>query len=230
MDGFPTAAPNARHAPYHSTSSRRYDGKRPNDGKRPVTLFSLSRCPVCRVRASTPRGACSACLEDLFAPEVHAGTLTLGVYEGRLERAVRAFKFQHATRLAGVFGAALAAEVARRGWQVDTVCAVPLHLRRTLQRGYNQSALIAKRVAADRGVPYTPLLTRTRATRQQARLHRGERFKNVEGAFQAKNARGKRVLLVDDVVTSGATSSACRQALERAGAAEVRLAAVARAK
>lgn len=202
--------------------------KRYNE-KELVTLFSLSRCPVCRVRASTPRGACQPCLEDLFAPELRAGALTLGVYEGRLEAAVRAFKFQHATRLAGVFGAALAAEVTRQGWEVGSVCAVPLHLRRYLQRGYNQSALLALRVAAELGVPYTPLLTRTRATRQQARLLRVERFANVEGAFHAKAVQGE-VLLVDDVITSGATVAACRTALERAGANEVRLAAVARAR
>lgn len=195
-----------------------------------VTPFSLLRCPVCRVRASTARGACAPCLAHLFKPEVRFGMLSLGVYEDRLETAVRAFKFQHATRLAEVFGSALAAEVERQGWEIDAVCAVPLHLRRYLQRGYNQSALIGVKVAAALGVPYAPLLTRVRATRQQARLQRKERFANVEGAFHAKAARGQRLLLVDDVVTSGATTAACRDALARAGAGEVRIAAVARAK
>ena len=169
-------------------------------------------------------------MKNLFTPELRSATLTLGVYEGRLEAAVRAFKFQHATRLADVFGAALAAEIMRQGWEVDAVCAVPLHFRRYLQRGYNQSALIARKVAAALGVPYSPLLTRTTATRQQARLQRKERFANVEGAFHAKPVQGKRVLLIDDVITSGATTAACVNALQRAGAAEVKLAAIARAK
>ena len=165
--------------------------------------------------------------------------LTLGVYEGKLEAAVRAFKFQHATRLAGVFGVALAAEVKRLGWQVDSVCAVPLHWRRYLHRGYNQSALIAAKVATELNCPYTPLLTRTKATHQQARLRRADRFENVKGVFRAgggrtgangsPNLRGKRVLLIDDVVTSGATTAACKSVLERAGA-EVKIAAVARAR
>ncbi len=204
-----------------------------------MTLFSLSRCPVCRVRASAPRGACSLCLDNLFAPQVQVDLLTLGVYEGKLEAAVRAFKFQHATRLAGVFGVALAAEVKRLGWQVDSVCAVPLHWRRYLHRGYNQSALIAAKVATELDCPYTPLLTRTKATHQQARLRRADRFENVKGVFRAgggtgangsPNLRGKRVLLIDDVVTSGATTAACKSVLERAGAAEVKIAAVARAR
>lgn len=195
-----------------------------------VTPFSLLRCPVCRVRASSPRGACDICLAALFMPEVRSDILTLGVYEGRLETAVRAFKFQHATRLANTFGLALAAAVKSQGWFVDEVCAVPLHVRRHWQRGYNQSALIAKKVAAELSVPYAPLLTRTRTTRQQARLQRAERFENVEGAFRAKNLWGKRVLLIDDVITSGATTTACREALEQAGAAEIKVAAVARAK
>ena len=144
---------------------------------------------------------------------------------------MKAFKFQHVTALSRVFSLRLAAEVKQCGWRVDVVCAVPLHLKRRLERGYNQSALIAKGVAKQLDVPYQPLLSRVRATRQQARLSREERLENVMNAFQVRSRVRvpASVLLIDDVVTSGATTQACVVALKQAGARQVFVATVARA-
>ena len=193
-------------------------------------FLSLSRCPICRERASTAQGCCEACRVGLFEVEATAESVSLGVYTERLERAVRAFKFHHATRLGALFARELAEVIKAQKWQPDVVCAVPLHLTRYFERGYNQSAVIGKPLARHLGVPYRPLLKRTRATQQQARLAREARFSNVSGAFSAKSVPGKRVLLVDDVVTSGATTTACVEALREAGARSVKVAAVARGK
>ena len=193
-------------------------------------FLSLSRCPICRERASTARGCCEICRVGLFEVEATADSVSLGVYTGRLERAVRAFKFHHATRLGSLFARELAEIVKAQRWQPDVVCAVPLHLTRYFKRGYNQSAVIGKPLARHLGVPYQPLLKRTRATQQQARLAREARFDNVSGAFQARPIPDKRVLLVDDVITSGATTAACVEALQEAGARSVKVAAVARGR
>ena len=195
-----------------------------------MSLFALSRCPVCRERASTAQGCCEVCRAELFKVRADADSVSLGVYRGKLERAVRAFKFYHATRLGELFACELAKAVRVQGWRVDLVCAVPLHPLRYLQRGYNQSAVVAKLLARRLGVPYCPLLKRTRMTQQQAKLSRAERFDNVSGAFRSRAASCKRVLLVDDVVTTGATTAACKEVLLKAGASSVKVAAVARGK
>lgn len=116
------------------------------------------------------------------------------------------------------------------------VCPVPMHPRRLLARRYNQAAEIARPLCRLRRVPYRPdLLIRARATASQGgRSGRGRRL-NVKGAFavppgQAKQIAGKRVLLVDDVLTTGATAEACARTLLAAGAKAVDLAVVARVR
>jgi ComF family protein len=169
------------------------------------------------------------CEASLFSPRVGTFTLTLGTYEGALARAVRALKFGGVRRLCQPFGARLALEVARAGWPIDTVCAVPLHPLRHLMRGYNQSALVAEVAAQHLRLPYRPIVRRTRRTRQQARLTAVARQDNVAGAFRCTPLAGEQVLLVDDVRTSGATATECALALFAAGAARVYLATLAAA-
>ncbi len=163
----------------------------------------------------------------MFSPHVKGFELTLGSYEGRLEQAVRAFKFHGVTRLGVLFGEAMAEAVRESAWQVDLICPMPLHTRRRLERGYNQSALITQTLARRLGVSHRHAVKRVRATQQQARLGGSERQQNVSGAFRASPLKGERVLLVDDVMTSGATLTECSLALLEAGASQVYLAAVA---
>ncbi len=109
----------------------------------------------------------------------------------------------------------------------DALVPVPLHWRRQWARRFNQSAMLAKAIAAESGVPMTPgALKRVKPTAQQVGLSRSERAINVQGAFKvpepAKAAvMGRRLVLVDDVLTSGATIEGCARALLRAGAANV---------
>ncbi len=145
------------------------------------------------------------------------------LYAGPVRGMVRRLKYGGVHRLADT----MAADMSRayRGLLptgVDLVTFVPMHPRRLKRRGYNQAALLAKGVAAQLGLPCEAALRRTRNARQQARLNRKERMKNLKGGFAcALDVRGRRILLVDDICTTGATMRVCAQTLRKAGAASV---------
>ena len=109
----------------------------------------------------------------------------------------------------------------------DVIVPVPLHPRRLLQRRFNQSAELARHISTGSGKPGRMMsLIRVKATRRQVGLGRGERARNVQGAFRVPAAarpeiQGRRVLVIDDVYTTGATIKACARALRRAGAVRV---------
>jgi ComF family protein len=118
------------------------------------------------------------------------------------------------------------------GMKPDVITEVPLHGARERMRTYNQSGLLARGLAKRLGVPYLPhALSRVRRTATQTHLTASERRRNVEGAFRVGPARwvdGRRVLLVDDVMTTGATVNDCARALREAGACEIGVVTVAR--
>jgi ComF family protein len=118
------------------------------------------------------------------------------------------------------------------GWTVDLVVPVPLGMRRLKERGYNQVGLIARPLALAMRLAYAPsALCRVRETRSQVGLTRAERHDNVHGAFQAAQrlVNGRKVLLMDDVATTGATLASCAEALCASGAQDVFALTVARA-
>lgn len=202
-----------------------------------VRLLLPHRCPGCGGQLGRAVGLCGPCRSRLRAQveeysPLHSRAephlITLGRYAGVTRRAVRALKYSGARDVAQPLGRALAAGVPA-SWALRAVVPVPLHPSRQRQRGYNQAELLARAVAAELGVPVLPLLVRTRATAQQARQHATERRGNLAGAFAVRGELpGGRLLLVDDVMTTGSTFLACRDALEAAGAGELRYAAVAR--
>lgn len=109
-------------------------------------------------------------------------------------------------------------------WEVDLVTAVPSGIARRAERGYNQASLLALPLALGSGLPYrSRALSKIAETRSQVGLNPYERRANVAGAFQATSdeVRGKRVLVIDDVTTSGATMEACAAALTKAAASQV---------
>lgn len=140
-------------------------------------------------------------------------------YEGVGKEIVHALKYQGYTRVVERLMAPLMAEVAEGPF--DAVACVPLHLSRRRKRGFNQAELMARAVAERIKVPFSDRLEATKRTRDQVELTASERRKNVEGAFKAQGPLRGKVLLIDDVFTTGATLSEGSEALVRAGAAEV---------
>ncbi len=143
---------------------------------------------------------------------------------GPVGQAVYALKYHNLRALAPALGGLMASCVQAEGLGGDALVPVPLHPRRLRERGYNQAELLAKRMGRLLGAPVAPRgLARVRYTPAQARTENREaRQANVAAAFRARDSfDGQRVLLVDDVCTTGATLEACAAALREAGAQEV---------
>jgi ComF family protein len=180
-------------------------------------------CASCRARlANAPLLIRPTCAD---APPVVA----LGAYSGSLRAAVLGLKFRNRIAAARELGALLARKLTR---DIDVVVAVPLHPRRLRERGFNQADAIAAGIALELEVPVQhDALIRARYTFAQSALALRERGTNVCDAFttgsNASGLQNARVMLVDDVVTSGATSAACTLALCGAGVTVVRVAALA---
>ncbi len=180
-------------------------------------------CPRC----GTPFGflVCTECWSTEFAFEA---TLSLGELDGPLARALVLHKDAGERRLGGLLGSMIARLVAEEwaGWP-DAVCWVPATAAALSRRGFDHSFALAEPVARHLGVPLRPLLVRSRA-RDQRRLGRAERMKSARGTFTALPQTPARVLVVDDVLTTGSTLDAAAQALLAAGACEVRVVVAAR--
>lgn len=148
----------------------------------------------------------------------------LAEYEGVIRECVHALKYGNNHGIGEMFAVWLAEMVQEEGWETDLVVPVPLSQQRLKERGYNQSARIAKPLSLHLQKAYSPFaIARVRETRSQVGLSVEERRLNVAGAFSAVPAivRDKRVLLVDDVITTGSTMRACSEALLAGGAAKV---------
>src|SRR5580692_3194283 len=175
---------------------------------------------------------CQTCKQKTYSFE---RARSYGVYEGPLVRAILLLKWERMEPLGDWFAGRLAEIVRQESGQLatDVVVPVPLHRDRERQRGYNQASLISKSLARKLGLPHKAvLLMRTRPRPDKQVLTLQERWESVRGAFATRpgsQVDNKRVLLVDDVMTTGATLDACARALLESGAKSVVGLAAARA-
>lgn len=155
--------------------------------------------------------------------ELAPGLSAVFQYGGPVADAIRRFKYEGRSELGSMLGALMSERAHRWAGKVDAVVPVPLHWRRRRQRGYDQAALLARPVAKSLGVPLLLRgLRRVRNTRRQVDLPHHERQVNIAGAFAPWRLSGtERVLLLDDVRTTGATLRAASQALGACGVSEV---------
>jgi ComF family protein len=214
-------------------------------------LVNISRIPVCQKCLAEPQSMtadyfCSGCHTPFLNPypldeqgrcmmcrlglKGYDTVYTFGSYEGTLRELIHLFKYGSVRPLAKPLGT-LAARAIPFEHAFDVVVPMPLHWKKRWARGYNQSELLAREIARRRGVPVKNLVRRVKSTSVQAGLSSSKRRLNVRGAFAMRkgaSVKGLRILLVDDVLTTGATASACAAILKRAGARHVAIAAVAR--
>ncbi|MBX5449045.1 ComF family protein [Thermogemmatispora sp.] len=214
-----------------------------------LDLLFPPRCAGCASSGSLLCSACQRAIEQLQTPRCSRCALpchgsccrrcaaptpsffalqAVARYEEPLRTCIHQLKYQGLTRLAQPLGSMLACTYRRYGLQADLVIAVPLHAEREQQRGYNHARLLADACAHELGLPCAhAALARVRATAAQAGLSACERQQNVTGAFRCQSQwtdpplHGRRLLLIDDVCTTGATLQACATALRQGGAGPI---------
>jgi ComF family protein len=209
---------------------------------RDLVAFALpQRCPGCGAAAAPERLLCAGCLARIpsFSTALCVRCLATGreavgclrhpgfaaraawIYDERAALVVHALKYGERPGLAEALGGEMARTLPQ-GYRPDLVLEVPLHRARRRERGYNQAAVLADALAVALAAPRLPgALTRMRPTRTQARLGPAERRANLAGAFRVErpgSLAGRSVLIVDDVLTTGATLEACLAPLREAGA------------
>jgi ComF family protein len=200
--------------------------------KIPEPLSAEYFCSQCRTPFENPfplddEGRCALCRSGLRGFDA---AYCFGPYDGVLRDLIHLFKYARIRSLERPLSGYLARALPRE--QVfDAVVPVPMHWWRRWHRGFNQSELLARSIARRSGIRFLNALVRTRSTPAQAGLSHSRRRRNVASAFRPRRAldlSGKRILLIDDVLTTGSTASACAHALKQAGAKHVALLTVAR--
>ena len=199
-----------------------------------LDLLYPPKCAFCRRLVSDPCMICPACEKNLPYTNGRTGKRKLDtistvisplLYEGSVREAMLRFKFQGAAVYSAVFGRLLAAEIEKSGIQADAICWIPLSRKRLRKRGYDQARLLAEETAERLHIPCMSLLEKTRNNPAQSGvLGREERKRNVSGVYRFSGKEvieGKKILLIDDIITTGATMEEASRILRQAGAKEV---------
>lgn len=204
----------------------------------------VSTCSACLSALPAPSACCRRCgcprLPPYYPHCPYCGgrrlafeaACTVGVFRGKLKKTVHDYKYGGRMRLATPLGRLVARQVESSGWpRLSFVVPVPLHPEKRKERGFDQALLLAEAVSTELGVPLRQALQRTRPTLSQTRLSAEERWRNVEDAFSVPVGMrvDDNVLLVDDLLTTGATAHNAARCLAAAGAKMVYLAVVAAA-
>jgi ComF family protein len=194
------------------------------------------RCPSCGLPFQNfeddSEHLCGNCIR-MMPP--YSGARSFGYYAAELSGLIQGLKFQGRRNLVRLL-TPLMARTFHDSWDrsdFDLLAPVPLHPKRKRERGYNQSELLARSLARYTAIPLDHVLVRFRATMPQVGLTDTQRLKNVRNAFRCikpQAIRNRRVLLIDDVMTTGATASSAAQALLKGGARRVSVLTVARAE
>jgi ComF family protein len=215
-------------------------------------LQEVSRIPVCRACLAAPEplaaeyfcvqcrapfrnafpldeeGRCALCRRGVRGFDA---AYSFGFYEDALRDLIHLYKYGRIQTLATPLGRLLAQALPREE-SFDVIVPMPLHWRKRWQRGFNQAGLLARELSRRTHIPVRRAIRRVRFTSAQAGLTNAKRRQNVSGAFRPLPGRaidGKKILLVDDVMTTGATAASCARALKLAGARQVVLLTLARA-
>jgi ComF family protein len=197
-----------------------------------LDLIAPRLCAACEAEALPPPCAfCQTCLAAciLLQKEVE-GSWALFSFEGPIQEAVHRVKYQQNDQAASAIGIMLGANVPQGFASFDFVVPIPVGRKRLRERGFDQAAILAKEVSLGLGLRFLPTgLQRHRETKALAKLDKDKRREAISGAFLASSkVKNKNVILVDDVVTTGATTDAAKEALLAAGASSIAVVCIAK--
>lgn len=192
-----------------------------NDCKADILTISSQTCPMCN--KISPKGKfCGRC-----RPKTALSGIASACYfrEGTIKEAIHSFKYENVHSLSINLSRLLIDLLGREKISFDVVCFVPITKKREGWRGYNQAEILAQAVADHFKKPLIPVLKKVKETKTQVGLPKKKREQNLRGAFRIKTGKlqieNKRILLVDDVVTTGTTLNECGRILKSAGAREI---------
>ncbi len=185
-----------------------------------IQIINKNVCKYCGEILIKP-GICKKCKKQKPKYKV---LRSWGVFQGPLREMIHTLKYQRNLGMGDYFAPILSQALETHGWQIDIVIPVPLNKERLRERGYNQAEVLAKPLAVFINKSHKPKsISRIRNTQSQVGLSLKQRRQNVKGAFMAdaSSFKGKQVLIIDDVATTGSTLDACTDALLKAGAESV---------
>jgi len=218
-----------------------YDNKCPACGHSADSIAAFPICSACMAGVSGYQGPCCnmcarpfasrysmTCGDCLSDPPPFERAMSFSLYEGTLMEAIHLMKFKGARQIARQLSGMLSGLDLPPG--ADAIVPVPMTRAGLIKRGFNQSALVAAEQSRSRGIPLRlDLLYKVKETPPQLGLTKKARQKNLRGAFRADHAvKGMHVIVLDDVITTGATMRECARALKKAGASEVTALSIAR--
>ena len=211
-----------------------------------VNLIYPLRCAACgkSLNPVDEFGVCRVCLNKIRRnPKPYSRSCGLFffekaysacLYEGALKELIRLFKYKGRISLAKILSKLMIDFIKENDeilYGIDIITFVPIQARRLRERGFNQSRALALNLSKEFGIPVTDALKKTKLTKPQNELTRNERLTNLKNAFKARGRlklKGNAILLIDDVMTTGATLSECSKVLLDAGAESVRCLTLAR--
>lgn len=206
-------------------------------------LLFPRRCAFCRRLIEEDGGyLCSECadkVKEISRPKAHKGSfyneaLAVYSYKDQVRQAIHRYKFHGGVYLGEFFGSKMAEKVRQAGWQIDIVTSAPSHPSKRRKKGYDHAYLLARETAKELDAPCLQLLSKTRRTPPMYGLTPAQRRANIMGSIKlscpAEQIKGKRILLADDIITTGSTASECARVLKTAGAAYVAVICAAGAK
>ena len=192
-----------------------------------IQLLFPQRCPYCRELVEKTEYACKKCGKEMPEDGIYQGILggyrcaSRLPYIGRYRRAVLNFKFRDKVQHKNQFAQIMYKEVQRyyKDMVFDYVTFVPMHKRALKKRGYNQSRLLAEELSSLMGIPCVKVIEKTKHTKAQHKLNAKKRKTNLNGAFKVidkSRIKGRSILLVDDIVTTGSTLAECSKTINKA--------------
>jgi len=200
-------------------------------GRAFLNLIYPINCSICETRLRENKGLCEDCIAKIDKNRFGQAACQ---YEGLLKQSIRLFKYKGVHSLSGAFSSLILDFVDRNidMKKIDTIIPIPLHSAKKRERGFNQAYLLSLPIAKRYNISIsTNNLVKTRLTKAQSNLNRTQRLKNLKNAFTVKDAgslKGKRVLIVDDVYTTGTTVNKAAYALRKAGVSDIKVVALAK--